>query len=746
MSSTATHGPRTHVSRANVPGVRRIARLAAFAGALLPLVVGAQASPRPDAPDTLARSIVTGRVTGDDGAPLARVVVLVLETGDSVRTGPAGTFTLVTGWRGPATILARALGRLPAATDVTLPRASDAPPLALVLARAPAAIVPVRVVAAGEYTVGEGTMGTLTPLEVVRTPGTAASVARAVQTLPGVQNVDEGTGLFVRGGDLLETRVLIDDAWIPAPFRGDNPIGAAGPSLDPFLLDRVTFSAGGFGVRQGNAIAGLVTLDAQGRPTRAGGTLGVNSGGARMAGALPIGARAGVRAAIGVSDLGPLVRTFGEAQPFRPAPRGGDASASAEWSYRDGGRVRVVGLTQHGDFGVGAPGALAAPAYRADTRTSLVVASWRDSAGPVRPAVTIAQSRYTRDERAGTFALASDYAVRQLVARLAWQATPSLRLDVGGEHERLVATFDGTAGTGDPIAVRSAGTRIAQYAEVAWHAPFALQVVGGVRTDDATLTGRRTWDPRLSLAWTRGVWAVTAAAGRYSQLPDPALVREAAPAPLRADQVIVGVQRDGERLALRLEGWTRRSDGLPLVTRDRRVLAGGRGEATGLDALVRWRGGDAWGGRLAWSVLHARRTDPDTRVMARAPTDVTHSVTLVGERTFGRLQLSAAFRWATGRPFTDVVATRIDPATGRPDPVWGTPFGARLPAQSRVDLGADWFRPLGRNRGLVLFASLSNLLDRTNVNEVGWSADFTQRVPRRAPFNRSLFVGATLVF
>lgn len=731
-------------------GVLRRTGVVAVLAALAPLVGRAQstpaAAPPPSAGDSVARTLVTGRVTDDDGRPLARVVVLVLESGDSARTTTDGAFALATRWRGPATIVARALGRLPATADVTLPRAGDAPPLALVLVRAPAAIVPVRVVAAGEYTVGEGAMATLTPLEVVRTPGTAASVARAVQTLPGVQNVDEGTGLFVRGGDLLETRVLVDDAWLPAPYRGDNPIGAAGASLDPFLLDRVTFSAGGFGARHGNAIAGLVTLDAQGRPTRRGGSLGLTTGGARMAGALPIGARAGVRAAAGVSDLGPFVRTFGEAQPFRPAPRGGDASASAEWGYREGGRVRVLGLAQRGEFGVGAPGALAAPDYRADTRTALVVASWRDSAGPLQPAVTIAGSRYARDERAGPFALASDYAVRQLVARLAWQATPALRLHVGGEHERLVATFDGTAGSGAPIAVRSAGTRTAQYAEVLWHAPLALQLAAGVRTDDATLTGRRTWDPRLSLAWTRGTWAVTAAAGTYHQLPDPALVREARPAPLRARHLVVGVQRDGDPLALRLEGWTRRSDGLPLVTRDRRVVAGGTGEAVGADALVRWRGGDAWGGRLAWSVLRARRTDPDTRLMARAPTDVTHSITLVGERRVGTLQLSAAFRWATGRPFTDVVATRPDPVTGRPEPVWGAPFGARLPAQRRIDLGADWYRPLGGGRALVLFASLSNLLDRANVTDVGWSADFTERVPRRSPFNRALFAGATLLF
>ena len=65
-------------------------------------------------------------------------------------------------------------------------------------------------VQAGQYTASEERGATLTPLEVVTTPGTAADVNRAIQSLPGVQAGDEGTALFVRGGDFTGSRVFLN--------------------------------------------------------------------------------------------------------------------------------------------------------------------------------------------------------------------------------------------------------------------------------------------------------------------------------------------------------------------------------------------------------------------------------------------------------------------------------------------------------------------------------------------------------
>ena len=110
----------------------------------------------------------------------------------------------------------------------------------------------------------------------------------------------------------------------------------------------------------------------------------------------------------------------------------------------------------------------------------------------------------------------------------------------------------------------------------------------------------------------------------------------------------------------------------------------------------------------------------------------------------GLLTVSTALRYATGRPFTDIVgAQRVaDVAL----PVFGAPNGARLPAYWRSDISASWYRPIGGGRAMVLWGDLSNVFNRGNVMRYRWDADYRERLPVRAPFNRALYAGATLLY
>jgi hypothetical protein len=45
---------------------------------------------------------------------------------------------------------------------------------------------------------------------------------------------------------------------------------------------------------------------------------------------------------------------------------------------------------------------------------------------------------------------------------------------------------------------------------------------------------------------------------------------------------------------------------------------------------------------------------------------------------------------------------------------------------------------------LVAFAGVTNLLDRRNVHDWRYSADYATRTPVRSVFNRALYVGASL--
>jgi hypothetical protein len=691
---------------------------------------------------------VTGRVRAADGRALSGAVVAILETLEETHTGSDGHFALTSTHRGVTTLVARAVGFIPSTIDVVLPTDSV---FAFRLVPRPATLTEFVVMAAGEYTIGSGQTASLKPLEVAQTPGAAANIARAIQTLPGAQNVDEGTGLFVRGGDVTETRVLLDDAWMLSPVRFDNPTGHTTPTVNPFLLDRTVFSSGGFGVPYGNALSGLVRMESAASPTRQSASLSASIGGVSAAYGARVHPRVGVRASAGLNSLAALTAAFGEAQPYEPPPRSGDVSGSIEWQSGASGRIRLFGVRQGGVFGVGQANAAGSSHYGARSTDGLAVLTWRDSSTRWRPAMTMAYATFDRRETFGTFQLRTRLSAPQLLASLGYITDDGTRWRVGVEHEALSAGYVGRieGATGDlaPLFTdHTPSTRLGAFVEGSRRFAAGFHATLGLRSDHSSLTARRTYDPRASLAWQHGSLALTAAWGVYHQVAEPTF-RRATPAsdfhPMRVQQFIGGVQWGADSLGLRIEYFTKHYAALWQLAERQNPVGGGIGRANGIDVMWRWRLAPSTSTRLTYSHVRSRRTDPQTGLMARSTADVTHSFTWIGEHVYRSLTVGTAVRYATGRPFTDIVGTI--PGAGGSSPVLGDPFAARMPVYVRNDVSLSWYRALGERRGLVLWTSLSNVFGRENVMRYRWSEDYTERFPVRAPFNRSIFIGTTLL-
>ncbi len=698
---------------------------------------------------TNAASVVRGIVRLPSGKGAVGVSVSLLETLERSETDSAGAFVLRTVHRGIATLVARRVGFVPATLDVSVPLDTA---IALAIQPMPPSLSTLTVVAAGEYTLGAGRSATLTPLEVAQTPGAAANVAKALQTLPGPQAVDEGSGLFVRGGDVTETRVLLDDAWLLSPARFDNPLGHSTATVNPFLLERTVFAAGGFGAQYGNALSGLVRMETAGRPAKSTGSATLSVGSAGVSAALAPHARLGVRATANVRSLTPLVAIFGEAQPYDPPPRGGDVSGTVEWQSSKAGRIRLFGLRDASRVGVGDAGVQSGSRYAASTGQEMLVLSWRDSATVLRPAVTVARSTVDRRETVDGTQFGTRLGATHVVGSLGWHSDRGLELRVGGDVERLDAYYDGMLTSRDSAArplfvadVRS--DRTGAFVEAVARNTHGVRIAGGVRTDRATITGVRTVDPRLSVAWQRGTLGFTAAWGVLHQVAEPTFYRpeggERAFDPMRVRESIVGMQWGGDSTGLRVEFYDKAYANLWQFTRDFGVAGNGAGHARGVDLLLRFRMSASARSRVAWSVVRSHRDDPDTGIDAPAIGDVRHSVSWITERHIGPLTISTALRHATGRPFTDIVD--VVQQNGRASPVFGAPNAERLPSYWRSDVSASWYRPIGSGRAMVLWGDLSNVFNRGNVMRYRWSADYRERLPVRAPFNRALYVGATLL-
>lgn len=732
---------RRFAERSTVVRLHTIVALLVLACASLTTTLRAQGAPN---------AVVRGQVQLPNGKPAPPTTIVLLETQDQTASDSLGQFVLSSAYRGVATLVARRVGFVPAAVDIVLPIDTA---VTLTLVPMPPSLSTLTVVAAGEYTLGSGRTASLTPLEIAQTPGAAANVAKALQTLPGPQNVDEGSGLFVRGGDVTETRVLLDDAWLLSPARFDNPVGHVTATVDPFLLDRTIFSAGGFGAQYGNALSGLVRMETAGRPLTSTGNATASIGGAGLAAALAPHKRVGVRANANIRALAPLIAIFGETQPYNPPPEGGDLSGTVEWQSGTAGRIRLFGLRDRSRFGVGNAGVRSGTSYSATSGQQMVVLSWRDSATKWRPALTLARSGVERTESIETLQLGTRLGVTHLVGSLGWQPDGRISLRFGGDLERLDARYtgalvDGGAPERTLFVATSRSDRTGAFVEAAVRQTPNLRVITGVRTDRATITGIRTVDPRVSAVWQRGTLGLTAAFGVLHQVAEPIFFRPEQNgrrfAPMRVRESIVGAQWGGDSVGLRVELYDKAYSNLWQFTRDFVAAGNGRGHARGADIFLRTRFSTATRSRLAWSVVRSRRDDPDTGVDAPAIGDIRHSVSWITERVFGRLTVNTALRYATGRPFTDIVGTQ--PTGEERLPVFGAPNGERLPAYWRSDISASWYRPIGGGRAMVLWGDLSNLFNRGNVMRYRWSADYRERLPVLAPFNRALYAGATLLY
>jgi hypothetical protein len=731
--------------------------------ALLLLVAGA-APDRSHAqqPPTAAPAAplrIAGVVRSTGGAAVAGANVFVFGALDGAVSDSVGAFAFMTDAAAGALLVVRRIGYAELRHPVPGPDSA----LVLVLEPVRPTLTPITVMA-GRHTADAERGATLTPLQVATTPGATADVNRAIQTLPGVQSVDEGTALFVRGGDFTETRTVLNGAAILTPPQLLTPTGTYSATVDPFQLEGIFFSSGGFGARYGNALSGIVDLTTQGRPATRNAQVGLGLAAASVSVGAPLGANGGAWMAANRFDVAPLLAVNGAPRDYRPPPRGHEVAGSATWRYRPLGELRAYAIDSRTRLGVQVDEPGFSGTYAADVGGALAVLSARDATGPLVTTASASAQRLTRMEDFGGFRLALAQRVAHASLGAALEAHPRVLLRGGAELER---TWSGLAGSipapgasAAPEARRRVldgdqrGRRDALFAEADWRVVEPVRVVLGARTDGSTLTGRRTVDPRLSAAWrARPTTTVTAAWGVYHQVPDALLFDSTLGVPglpsMRARQSVLGLQLGEGARMLRVELFDKRYRDLALLAtepgRPRVGRGAGVGSARGLDLILKATGPWRLERRLTYSLVRAERTDAATGQLARAPMDVTHGLTSIVERAFtGGWRAGLAWRSATGRPFTPILGGVPGAAPDGWTPVWGAPMSERFPGYRRLDLSVSRARAFGPRTTGIFYASLNNLLDRRNVQAWRYSADYAERTPVRSIFARSVYVGATL--
>jgi hypothetical protein len=704
----------------------------------------------------------SGVVTDGTGLPLPGVVVTMKSTTLVAVTDQRGQFTIPT--TSAEAILVFSLQGFQT-KELTLKSAATRSPLSVSLDLA--SISNEVIVRAPIVNVVPDSRLVLRPLDVVRTAGAQADLMRALAVLPGIAHVDEGAGLFVRGGDVSETLVLLDAVPIAHPYRHETPTGGFRGAVDPFLTQGVSFSTGGFSAEYGNSLSGIVEMRGLGRPTatRVTGTAGL-AGVATSVG-VPFGSRAGIRVAANRTTPQLLFAVNPSPTEFDRLPGGWDISASAHVDTSKHGTLRFSFLEQRDHVGVKLERDGFSGFLHSGAEHQLATALWQR---PLPRGWSLAASAgadlYTRTTDAGVFLMTLD------------DRKTSARVDLGGRVDGWNVRLGSDASGQRDVATGTVPTRGGDFGGVSGSSGFQLsrsdwragafaevsQTFGrltptvGARVDRFAQADTARLDPRINLTYDLGVSGrLRIAWGLYHQAPSADYFDDVRGAselrPMAATHYVAGYELGSTTgpLFFRAEGYVKTYRHLPVEDADAGFADTGYGDARGLDLFARrvWHFIDV---RTGFSVLDARRrwTAPDQRERYPLPAGTwrpdfyvpfTWNV-VVNTPVSPSIGVGLAWRTAAGRPMTPVIGAVATPAGY--EPIWGPINSERLPRYERFDLSVSWTRALGARTMGIFFASVDNVLARKNFFEYAYSADFSTRHPVLGAAPRSVYVGCSI--
>ena len=698
-------------------------------------------------PALLAALTLHGTVLDASGLAVPHALVYVDGTQTAVETDERGRFelTIDDSRAGSISVFRDGFSVVSHPFDPLDPLAGE--PIRFVLAPAP--IADLVTVTAPRAPAPPASSYDLRPLDVVRTPGSAADLMRALQTLPGVVQIDEGAGLYVRGGDTSEVLVLLDGAVVFHPYRQETPQGGLFGSVEPFLLEGVSFATGGFSAQFGNALSAVLDMRGLGRPESRQLTVTLGLAGASMSGALTIGERGGLRVSANRSLPALLFAVNGRPYEFNPLPGGWDANASAHYTSPRAGAFKLFVNTAADGVGVHVDSLSFGGLLRSSTASGAASLHWeRIVGGAWRATGTIGVARYARGVEAGVLDLDT------ADVRASWRASAEravgawqVRAGADGVDARTHIYGGVPAHGGDLGGIAGAQRIDVGYGDVTTGAFVetarrwrALTATAGWRAERFDRADRTGGDPRLSLSIdTARRQKAIVAWGVYHQAPDPAyfgFVDRASGglAPMRARHTIVGYEigdesRPGDPGSLvahvRAEAYWKAYSDLPLESTPNAFTSTGYGSAHGLDLFAHVKRAPldltadySWlDAARRWTPIGDRGKYPlPPEGVWRPDFDIPHTAHVLARIDVTRaLAASAGWRIASGRPATPVIGAVPTPAGFTP--LFGVINSERLPRYERTDVTVSYLSQLFGSRSTILFASVGNLSGRTNFFE-----------------------------
>ncbi len=688
---------------------------------------------------------LSGRVTDMQGQPLPYANVFLQNRAEGTMTDDDGWFRFTVSATGQFLLVCRYIGYHPYEKTITV----TGKPIKLMIRLKPQPVEGQTVhVTASAFTTADEEGVTLTSLDVVRTPGAAADLFWAIKTFPGLQQVDEGAGLFVRGGNVTETTIILDGAMIQHPYKYESPTGGFFGTINPFLLKGTFFSSGGFSVQYGNALSGALVMESQDMPEQRMSGIGVGLAAASGYMAIPIvPGKFGIAASGNRSNTRLLFELNNSRRTFSDYPFSYDFNVGMYYHPGRQTRVKVMLFRQVDRVGVEVDDPDFNSFYVgnsvhqfANVRLSTVLSEqmWLKT--------NVAVSEYKREMQLGVMDLdMKDQVVQSrttLESRVIGAATvrtgmvfmhnktvirgfvPEYNDDVDPHADRMVVATD------------YLWSNHAGFCELEWPLIGGMLITSGLRAQWNLQRHRVLLSPRFQADISLSTNShITAAWGIYYQEPEPRYFDPNIGNPnlrqMKAVHTILGFVWQHEQRMVRIEAYHKEYSRLLLEDKAKNYSNQGHGYAWGVDCFVKQSMGPV-SGRVAYSFLKSRRYWMDAPKMAPPYFDVPHNLTWVMTMDLpGRFSFGTSYRFAIGKPYSP-----------GPDAY----HTARVPDYQKWDMSVSRIHSFTGTDMTILYLAVSNLAGRRNIFDYRYSSDYKRRDPVESAFGRSIYFGVQVNF
>ncbi|MEO0424315.1 MAG: TonB-dependent receptor [Pseudomonadota bacterium] len=602
----------------------------------------------------------------------------------------------------------------------------------------------------------------LDQVTLARLPALGGDPLRAVTRLPGVSANGLGAGLRVRGGDAEETTVFFDGLEMVEPFHLKY-FQEVFSTIDSRLVGRLDLFTGGYPVRYGSALSGLVNMQSRAPPDALSGEIFADllQTGGRVA--IPFGDGRTVATLFArrsnldlLSDL--LTPRFG-------SPSYTDALVSLSHQRAGGRSLRASFVQNDDDIALSEPDGGEFASSRQRSRYAWMVAE--HAIGDIATGRTLLAYTDTRQRRMGLIDEPDDQVadlddrrdVTLYQLRQDWTLFPTeddrLVVDAGldlravrtcYQHTSSRAFFEPLEELVDTVASVRAADLCASGADYGAYAAARVQALPRVAFDlGLRFDGQSYYDfgddqqvsPRLGVRLTptdrtrlRASWGVFHQAEGVQELQVSDGVNQFFPAQ-RAEHAIVSLEHEfSVGLRVRVEAYRKRFSRLrprfenlfasvellPELQADRVRIDATRARASGVEVSL---SGESSTGDLSWWVTYARTRAVDVVEGVEVPRSWDQPNALAAGLAFerGPWSFALAGRYHTGWPITEILLGEDE--EGEPIPVLGSRNAARLRDYAAIDLRLSYRRPLPRGE-LNVFFELLNSTNRRNVCCIGY--------------------------